>query len=74
MPHWVCGLCRTRLSTVLSPSVGLLLTIHLCLFTIIGMLIFSSDEKVSMALAIGGPHRPLSHKACLLWSSQGSQE
>ncbi|XP_027264592.1 two pore calcium channel protein 2 isoform X2 [Cricetulus griseus] len=26
-------------------SVGLLLTIHLCLFTIIGMLIFSSDEK-----------------------------
>lgn len=38
----------------LSPSVGLLLTIHLCLFTIIGMLLFTIGEKVSVALAGGG--------------------
>lgn len=42
----------------LSPSVGLLLTIHLCLFTILGMLLFTIGEKVSMALAAGGAHRP----------------
>lgn len=35
----------------LSLSVGLLLTIHLCLFTILGMLLFTIGEKVSMALA-----------------------
>lgn len=42
----------------LSPSVGLLLTIHLCLFTVLGMLLFTIGEKVSMALAAGGAHRP----------------
>lgn len=42
----------------LSPSVGLLLTIHLCLFTIIGMLLFSIGEKVSMGMAGGGAQRP----------------
>lgn len=41
----------------LPPSVGLLLTIHLCLFTIIGMQLFTFAEKVSTALAGGGAHR-----------------
>lgn len=42
----------------LPPSVGLLLTIHLCVFTVIGMLLFTIGEKVSTALAGGGAHRP----------------
>lgn len=73
MPLGMCDLCCARLSTTLPPSVGLLLAIHLCLFTIIGMLLFTIGEKVSMALAIDEAHRPLSCKACLVWSSQGDQ-
>jgi hypothetical protein len=38
------ALCQAE--CCLFPSVGLLLTIHLCLFTMLGMLLFAVGEKV----------------------------